>query len=286
MNWGIFCSEFSFSCSLYNSYITMASENRVSRAIYSSERDNTVLQKLSFFKREESSRQYRNEWKYCCSNHDLALLESRLGELLSTDKHSGISGGYNVRSLYFDDIRNTCAYQNQAGLPDRFKWRIRYYGGGTSRHMHLEFKRKHNGRGIKKSCKITEEELQKILDNRPEEVLWGTDEDLLKRFCYEIMTKGFRPKVIIDYDRVAYAEPITNIRITLDKNISAAYEFDKFLSGDYLKMPLQEANNHILEVKFDNILPSYIRNIVDSYGMKQTSFSKYYFGRKKLEELI
>ena len=235
---------------------------------------------------KDTGRQYRNEWKYCCSNHDLALLESRLSELLSTDKHSGISGGYNVRSLYFDDIRNTCAYQNQAGLPDRFKWRIRYYGGGTSRHMHLEFKRKHDGRGIKKSCRITEEEFKKILDNRPEEVLWGTDERLLKRFCYEIMTRGFRPKVIIDYDRVAYTEPITNIRITLDKNISAAYEFDKFLSGDYLKMPLQEANNHILEVKFDNILPSYIRNIVDSYGMKQTSFSKYYFGRKKLEELI
>ncbi|MDO4730018.1 MAG: polyphosphate polymerase domain-containing protein [Candidatus Saccharibacteria bacterium] len=264
----------------------MASENRVSRAIYSSERDDTVLQKLSFFKREETSRQYRNEWKYRCNNQELALLEARLNSILSTDKHSGVSGGYSVRSLYFDDYANISAHQNQAGIPDRFKWRVRYYGGGTSKHMHLEFKRKRDGRGIKKSCRITEEEFQHILNGRPEKVLWNTDETLLRRFCYEIMTRDFRPKVIIGYDRIAYTEPIANIRITLDKNISASYEFNKFLTGDYLKFPLQDANNHILEVKFDNILPGYIRNIIDSYGMQQTSFSKYYFGRKKLEGLI
>lgn len=239
-----------------------------------------------YFSDSKTPRQYRNEWKYCCNVLDLKLLETRLGEVLHTDQHSGIKGGYSVRSLYFDDYINTCAKQNEAGVPDRFKWRVRYYGGGTSKHMHLEFKRKRNGRGIKKSCKITEEELNLILNGEPEKVLWATDEELLKRFCYEIMTRGFRPKVIVDYDRIAYTEPIANVRITLDKNISASYEFNKFLSGDYLKIPLQADNNHILEVKFDNILPGYIRNIVDSFGMEQTSFSKYYIGRKKLEELI
>lgn len=40
---------------------------------------------------------------------------------------------------------------------------------------------------------------------------------------------------------------------------------------------------NVLEVKFDEILPSHIRNIVESYNFKQTSFSKYYYGRKILD---
>ena len=100
------------------------------------------------------------------------------------------------------------------------------------------------------------------------------------------MTKNFMPKVIIEYERVAFIEPITNVRITLDQNISAAYDFDNFLNGDYQKFPLQEKDQSVLEVKFDYILPSSIKKLVCSYLFKQTSFSKYYIGRKKLEEVL
>ena len=103
---------------------------------------------------------YRNEWKYICSDWDLKLLESRLSGVLEKDKHAGKSGGYSVRSLYFDDYSDTCIKQNAAGLPERFKWRIRYYGGGGSKFIHLEYKRKTNGRGIKKSCKLTKDECE------------------------------------------------------------------------------------------------------------------------------
>ena len=229
---------------------------------------------------------YRNEWKYICSDWDLKLLENRLSGVLKKDRHAGGDGSYSVRSLYFDDYDNTCAKQNEASLPDRYKWRIRYYGGGTSRHMHLEYKRKHNGQGIKKSCKISEEECRKILSGDPMSVFWGTGEDLLKQFCVAIINRRFEPKAIIDYERIAFVEPISHVRITIDKNISASNEFDKFISGNYLKMPLQGQNLHVLEVKFDDILPSYLQRIINTFDRKPTSFSKYYIGRKKLEELI
>lgn len=229
---------------------------------------------------------YRNEWKYICSDWDLKLLESRLSGVLHKDKHAGGDGSYSVRSLYFDDYANTCAKQNEAGLPERYKWRIRYYGGGTSKHIHLEFKRKHNGRGIKKSCKLSEEECRNLIAGEPEKVFWSTGEDLLKQFCIAIMNRRFEPKAIIDYDRCAFVEPTTNIRITMDRNISASKDFDKFLSGDYIKIPIQDGDQHVLEVKFNDILPSYLQNIINTYERQQSSFSKYYFGRKKLEELI
>jgi len=45
-------------------------------------------------------------------------------------------------------------------------------------------------------------------------------------------------------------------------------------------------NMNVLEVKFDYILPSYIRNIVESYGYLQSSFSKYMYGRKLMNGVM
>lgn len=98
-----------------------------------------------------------------------------------------------------------------------------------------------------------------------------------------MLIHNFRPKVIIDYERIAYVEEITNVRITFDMKISASYELDKFLDGDYQNFYLLPSGINVLEVKFDNIFPSYIRNIVESYNFKQESFSKYYYGRKIID---
>lgn len=229
---------------------------------------------------------YRSEWKYVCSEGQLELLKSRLSRLLYFDRYSGEDGQYCVRSLYFDDYFDTCAKQNEGALPDRYKWRIRYYDGVESKYIHLEKKVKHGGRGRKFSCALSEEECRALIDCRPELIMWQNNNETLRKFCVDIMTKGFRPKVIIEYDRLAFVEPISDVRITFDTNISASNDFDEFLEGTYKRIPLQENRRHVLEVKFDDILPSYIRNIVESYGMQQTSFSKYYLGRKALEGLI
>jgi hypothetical protein len=230
-------------------------------------------------------KKYRNEWKYCCTNCDLELLNSRLKEILALDSNANSDGKYYIHSLYFDDYKDTCARDNESGVSKRFKWRIRFYNNSND-NVYLEKKEKLYSRCHKRKCKLSNKEFQAILIGDISDIFWNTDNQLLKEFCVDIMCKQFRPKVIIDYERIAYIEPISNIRITLDTNISASYEFDKFLTGKYLNFPLQEKNSHILEVKFDDILPGYIKNVVCSYGFVQTSFSKYYIGRKKLEEII
>lgn len=230
-------------------------------------------------------KKYRNEWKYRCTNCDLQLLQNRLQGILSVDSHSNENGMYYIHSLYFDDYKCMCLKNTEAGVSKRFKWRIRYYGNDNNNIL-LERKEKLNGMCHKKSCKITIDEYNIILSGDVSQLIWTTKKELLKRFCVDILTKNFSPKVIIDYERIAYVEPITNIRITLDTNISASYDFDNFLSHEYQNFPLQNRDDHILEVKFDYILPSYIRNIVCSYGFKQTSFSKYSNGMKKLDEVL
>ncbi len=226
---------------------------------------------------------YRNEWKYCEKEADLLAVKERFAGILDYDSHAGKDGKYGIQSLYFDDYKDTCARDNVAGEGKRFKYRIRYYGA-ESEKLWLEKKEKKNNGCHKRKCPLSIKEYQSIIDGKAMEVFWGTEKQLLKEFCIDIVTKGFRPKVIISYQREAFVEPITNIRITLDRNVSASDEIGLFLSGNYLQVPVLEKEKHILEVKFDEVLPSYVKAVLQSDVLLQQSFSKYYLGRIALQE--
>lgn len=227
-------------------------------------------------------KQYRNEWKYCCSESTLAVIQRRLEEILDYDINCSLDGKYDIHSLYFDDVRNTCVKENEAGVSERIKYRIRYYGNNTD-YLRLERKEKYKGRCYKENCILTLSEYTKIIRGDTGELYFETDKPVLKLFCVYCMTKGFSPKAIVDYERYAFVEAISNVRITIDRNISVSGESEEFLTGDYLRIPIQEKHQHVLEVKFDNVLPSYIRHIITNQEILQTTFSKYYLGRQQLK---
>lgn len=227
---------------------------------------------------------YRNEWKYCCSENDLEMIRNRLDAVLDKDSHSDRDGKYEIHSLYFDDYKDTCAKENDAGISERVKYRIRYYGSQCS-FMKLERKEKRDSRCHKDSCSISMDDYMRIVNGDTDELFWQTQNPLLKQFCAVCMARRFMPKAIIDYERTAYVEEITNIRITLDENISVSDDFDHFLDGDYIRCPVQERRKHVLEVKFDYVLPNHIKHIVTNRNLIQTSFSKYGLGRQKLQNM-
>lgn len=227
-------------------------------------------------------KQYRNEWKYFCTEQEIAMVKDRLDAVLERDCNSNTLGKYEIHSLYFDDDKNTCAKENEAGLSKRFKYRIRYYGN-CSDSLYLERKEKMNGRCYKTKCPLSPEQYQKLISGNAQEVFWETDIPLLRQFCIHIMERNFTPKTIIDYERIAFVEEVTNIRITLDMNVTASSDTSRFLAGDYMQIPILEANRHILEVKFDSVLPGYFRRLITDRTFIWTSCSKYYLGRKKIQ---
>lgn len=229
-------------------------------------------------------KEYRNEWKYRCMENDLCIIKNRLDAILEKDVHSSSDGKYEIHSLYFDDYRDTCVKENDAGISERVKYRIRYYGNAHD-FMRLERKEKRDGRCLKKSCQISMDEYENILNGDVDKLVWETQKPLLRQFGVQCMTRQFSPKAIIDYERTAYVEEIANIRITLDENISVSDDLYQFLEGDYIKYPIQDKKEHVLEVKFDYILPNYIKRIITNRNLVQSSFSKYGLGRKKLQRM-
>ena len=167
-------------------------------------------------------------------------------------------------------------------MSERFKWRIRYYGDDLN-YIVLEKKEKLESRCHKKSCRITIDEYNQIVSGDLTDLVFETEKKLIRELAVDMLTQNYKPKVIIDYERIAYVEEITNVRITFDMKISASYELESFLDGNYQSFYLLPSGLNVLEVKFDNILPSHIRNIVESYSFKQSSFSKYYYGRKIID---
>ncbi len=230
-------------------------------------------------------KKYRNEWKYNLTNQQLSLLKSRISEVLDLDPHTPKCGKYVIHSLYFDDYKDQSIYTTDSGLSKRFKWRIRFYDEDLS-YIVLERKEKIDSRCHKKSCKLTLDEYEKIVSGNITDIVYDTDKNLIKELARDIMLYNYVPKVIVDYERIAFVEEITNVRITFDTKISASYDFDNFLNGDYVKYYIQPSNQNVLEVKFDDVLPSYIKKIVESYEFKQTSFSKYYYCRRILDSYM
>ena len=204
---------------------------------------------------------------------------------MDLDENTPEKGSYVIHSLYFDDYKDSSVYTVDSGLSKRYKWRIRYYDDDLN-YIVLEKKEKMNSMCHKKSCKLTIDEYQSIVDGNILDLVYDTEKELIKELAKDIMIYNYVPKVIVDYERIAFVELITNVRVTFDLKIAASYELDKFLSGDYTKFYVQESCRNVLEVKFDDILPSYIRNIIESYGFNQTSFSKYYYCRRIIDSYV
>ena len=224
-------------------------------------------------------KKYRTEWKYNLNNQQLSLLKSRISSLLVLDEHSK-KDKYIVHTLYFDNYKNIITRMNDLGNNKRFKWRIRYYNDDIN-YIVLEKKEKLNNRSHKKVCPITLKEYEDILSFNMN-LLYETDKLLIKELFRDIMLYNFVPRIIIDYERIAYTEKVTNVRVTFDLKISVSSDIDNFLNGSYHKYPINPGNYNVLEVKFDDILPSYIRKVIESYGFNQTSYSKCYYGMKMI----
>ncbi len=224
---------------------------------------------------------FRTEWKYICTDRDIDLLRSRIENLLETDENA--SGNvYHIHSLYFDDYLNSSAFDNDAGASERYKWRIRYYDDRRS-FIKLEKKVKRNDLCFKLVTSLTEEQYDHIVNGDIDEVMYNSEDILLSQFCAEYLYRYLQPKVIIDYERTAYVEPVSNIRITFDRNISGSKDIERFLEGDFIRFPLQEKNTHVLEVKFDDVLPGHIEKMIHSAQLTRNTFSKYYLGRLIME---
>ena len=214
---------------------------------------------------------FRHEWKHEINYSDMVVLRQRLKAVMKSDENA-VDGKYFIRSLYFDNISDKALHEKIDGVNCREKFRIRYYNDDTSL-IHLEKKSKINGLGNKQSANLSAEEAQKIVDG---DLDWMIDCDrpLVQELYSKMMSQGLRPKTIVDYTREPFVFSAGNVRVTLDYDIRTGLYCTDFLNPDCITIPAGNAPI-ILEVKWDEFLPSVIRDIVQLENRRTAAFSKY-----------
>ena len=220
---------------------------------------------------------YRHEYKYFLDSTKESILRIRADGLLMRDAHVQADGTYFIRSLYFDDYKDSCAKENEAGTDPRSKFRIRYYNNDTTR-IHLEKKSKPSGMTLKESCKLTLEECQSFLQGDIPQIAKDMSPTKQKLFL-EMQLRGLMPKVIVSYERIPYVYPGGNVRITFDRSISSSTDIAHFLDGTYITRPILPLGQSILEVKWDEVMPLHIKDVLALDQLQWTAFSKYYMCR-------
>ena len=137
----------------------------------------------------------------------------------------------------------------------------------------MEKKCKWNGLGNKQSATLSAEEAQAIVDGNLD---WMMDSDrpLLQEFYAKMTVQGLRPKTIVDYTREPFVYAPGNVRVTLDYDIRTGLGCTDFLNPNCVTIPAGNAPI-ILEVKWDEYLPSVIRDAVQMNGRRTAAFSKY-----------
>lgn len=226
---------------------------------------------------------YRNEIKFEINEYDLERIKHRLLPLMKIDEHQG-ENGYTVRSLYFDDIYDSNMNENEAGISERKKYRIRIYNGSLEK-IYLEKKSKYRGMTSKISQEITREECDSLLYGDADSLymsLLQKSNLLLWEIYIGIMRKRLMPKCIVEYDRYAFVTEFGNTRITLDKNISGSNRLESFYMREINRIPVMPSGIHLLEVKYNELLPHYILQAIDIGKLCRKSYSKYYSVRKSL----
>ena len=237
-----------------------------------------MMQTFLYLHPEDVHREkFRNELKYICSEGELIQIQSRVQMLCNTDPHVGTDGIYSNRSIYFDDQRNRYYYENENGTDPREKFRIRTYNASDS-CITLECKKKERSMTHKDSCALTLAQYQKIMDGflQPSDI----NSELLEKFYLLQQQRNLQPKVIVAYERTPFVYAFGNVRITFDRNIGGSTDFSAFFDEHLPVRPILPVGKNILEVKYDELLPNFLYDVMNLGSLRQTTFSKYNLCRK------
>jgi len=222
---------------------------------------------------QHECRRFRHELKYAIDSLQHQSLRKNLLAILKPDAHAGPDGRYHIRSLYFDDFKNTALLEKLAGVRHRKKYRIRLYDFDDSL-IKLERKTKVDQYICKESAMLTRTDVERIMVGSIE-FLADATHPLLKQFYIDSRCTLLHPVVIVDYYREAYIHPIGNVRITFDTDLCTSLGTGPPFGKTVCPIRIIDAPRTILEVKFNDVFPQYIRGLFPDTIRPRSAIGKF-----------
>ena len=223
----------------------------------------------------------RHELKFFISPLQYQVLSRTLKATLSPDPNGDENNQYHIRSLYFDTAYDSALYDKINGTANRDKYRIRIYNF-SDQMIRLECKSKFRDLISNRSVRITRDLAEQLISADPTG-LESTASGLVSDTFREMRTNLLHPVVIVDYLREAYLHPAEEVRITFDMQLRSGLNSVDMFNPYLPTVPPFDHDEIILEVKYNQVLPPYIANLL-TYALRdgacRSAISKYVYCRR------
>ena len=222
----------------------------------------------------------RHELKFYISQMQYYLLSNALDHVLQRDPNGDENNEYHIRSLYFDTVFDSALYDKLDGDSNRDKYRIRIYNL-SDKVIKLECKTKVGSLISKRSLSIPRDLCEQLMAGDPTG-LENTRSGLLTDVYREMTCNLLHPVVLVDYVREAYLHPAEEVRITFDKQLRTGMGSIDLFNPKVPTIPPFDNGEIILEVKYNRVMPPYIRDLLCTYcpNAVQSAISKYTWCRR------
>ena len=209
----------------------------------------------------------RYELKYRLTKEQVEFFKTKVLGHMKVDKY----GLTTISSLYYDTP--TYSLINRSIEKPLFKEKIRLRSYGIAKEdspVFLEIKRKNEKIVYKRRIVSKEDKVNRFLSEGEE-----FDKNQISREleAFRENYKVLEPKYLIIYDRIAYYQENSDVRITLDMN-PRYRTTDLNLHTSTEGTSLLEEGEAILEVKVQHSIPLWLVEILTEGKIYQTSFSK------------
>ncbi len=205
----------------------------------------------------------------------ICLARSSTGphEHLGVDQHcdDSLVDSYEVNTLYLDTAELDLFYRT--GVVGRSKHRIRRYG--SERTLWLESKRKKGNVVRKTRTAASEEDVLDRLSSLSDGTAWSGD-----WFSQRILARQMQPAVQVHYLRFARTAVLggESLRLTIDSQLHASPSYGWHVSSQSSNSEVSErtaAGTEILELKFHHRMPPLFKELLRTFPIPATGFSKY-----------
>jgi hypothetical protein len=228
--------------------------------------------------------QNRFELKYVIDPARLRAIRDYARTYLRLDENANpaFENAYPIHSIYLDGPGLPLANGTLDGLKNRFKLRIRYYDDKPDSPVFFEIKRRVNQAILKQRAPVRRDRAPRLIAGQ-----WPDPGDLLnpanprqyqalQQFCELRERLDARGRCIVSYYREAWVTPDNNsVRVTFDRNLVSTPYDGRIVCGDLNRAQPIDIGGVVLELKFTDRFPTWMRNMVHVFNLQSCSLPKY-----------
>lgn len=188
---------------------------------------------------------------------------------------------YDVHSLYFDSADYSLCRATFHGERNRFKLRARYYRDDPAEPIYLEIKRREDRCIRKQRALVRRDALAGLIAGelpRLTHLVRPSGRGLadLEAFCLLARRLGARPSAHVGYRREAWLSTGSDsVRVTFDREVRCEPVSELRLETAFRAAAPVFDNGIVLEIKFTDRFPVWLRELATRQSLQPTSAAKY-----------